>query len=159
RQLNNPDVQKRLMNLEAGERIYAMTEQFSRVTQDLQMSVLSTRMQPIKKVFDKIPRQVRELKTKLGKEVNLIIEGEMTEVDRSLVDELADPMVHMIRNALDHGLEGPEEREASGKHREGTLAVRAFYEGSNVVIQVQEDGRGIDPEKIRKVAIKKGIVT
>jgi two-component system chemotaxis sensor kinase CheA len=159
RQLSNNEVNKALMALDAGERIYAMTEQFSRVTQDLQMSVLSTRMQPIKKVFDKIPRQVRELKTKLGKEVNLIIEGEMTEVDRSLVDDLADPMVHMIRNALDHGLETPDEREMMGKHREGTLAVRAFYEGNNVVIQVQEDGKGIDPDRIRKVAVKKGIVT
>jgi two-component system chemotaxis sensor kinase CheA len=159
RQLSYNEVNKALMALDAGERIYAMTEQFSRVTQDLQMSVLSTRMQPIKKVFDKIPRQVRELKTKLGKEVNLIIEGEMTEVDRSLVDDLADPMVHMIRNALDHGLETPDEREMTGKHREGTLAVRAFYEGNNVVIQVQEDGKGIDPERIRKVAVKKGIVT
>jgi two-component system chemotaxis sensor kinase CheA len=159
RQLSYSEVNKALMALDAGERIYAMTEQFSRVTQDLQMSVLSTRMQPIKKVFDKIPRQVRELKTKLGKEVNLIIEGEMTEVDRSLVDDLADPMVHMIRNALDHGLETPDEREMMGKHREGTLAVRAFYEGNNVVIQVQEDGKGIDPDKIRKVAVKKGIVT
>jgi two-component system chemotaxis sensor kinase CheA len=123
------------------------------------MSVLSTRMQPIKKVFDKIPRQVRELKTQLNKEVNLIIEGEMTEVDKSLVEDLADPMVHMIRNALDHGLEPAEERQAVGKHPEGTLVVRAFYEGNNVVIQVQEDGRGIDPEVIKRVAVKKGVVS
>ncbi|MCA3243873.1 MAG: chemotaxis protein CheA [Alphaproteobacteria bacterium] len=159
RQLNLPDTRRTLEKLENAPMIYGTVEQFSRVTQDLQMSVLSTRMQPIKKVFDKIPRQVRELKTQLGKEVNLMIEGEMTEVDKSLVEELADPMVHMIRNALDHGLEGPEERTAAGKHPEGTLMVRAFYEGNNVVIQVQEDGRGIDPNKIRKVAVKKGVVT
>jgi len=159
RQLTFPEVRRTLEKLENSPMIYGTIEQFSRVTQDLQMSVLSTRMQPIKKVFDKIPRQVRELKTQLGKEVNLMIEGEMTEVDKSLVEELADPMVHMIRNALDHGLEGPEERQAAGKHPEGTLLVRAFYEGNNVVIQVQEDGRGIDPNKIRQVAIKKGVVT
>ena len=159
RQLSLSDAKQAIDKLENASMIYGTLEQFSRVTQDLQMSVLSTRMQPIKKVFDKIPRQVRELKTKLNKEVSLIIEGEMTEVDKSLVEELADPMMHMIRNALDHGLEGPDERTAVGKHPEGTLVVRAFYEGNNVVIQVQEDGRGIDPQRIRNVAIKKGIIS
>ncbi len=159
RQLNGPETRKVIEDLDNATMIYSTMEQLSRVTQDLQMSVLSTRMQPIKKVFDKIPRQVRELKTQLKKEVNLIIEGEMTEVDKSLVEDLADPMVHMIRNALDHGIELPAEREAAGKHPEGTLVVRAFYEGNNVVIQVQEDGKGIDPEKIRKVAVKKGIIS
>ena len=159
RQLNGPETRKVIEELDNATMIYSTMEQLSRVTQDLQMSVLSTRMQPIKKVFDKIPRQVRELKTQLKKEVNLIIEGEMTEVDKSLVEDLADPMVHMIRNALDHGIELPGEREAVGKHPEGTLVVRAFYEGNNVVIQVQEDGKGIDPEKIRKVAVKKGIIS
>ncbi|MFN7162939.1 MAG: chemotaxis protein CheA [Pseudomonadota bacterium] len=159
RQLNLPETRRTVERLENAPMIYGTIEHLSRATQDLQMSVLSTRMQPIKKVFDKIPRQVRELKTQLGKEVNLMIEGEMTEVDKSLVEELADPMVHMIRNALDHGLEGPEERQAAGKHPEGTLMVRAFYEGNNVVIQVQEDGRGIDPEKIKKIALKKGVIT
>ncbi|PIZ31289.1 MAG: hypothetical protein COY40_02545, partial [Alphaproteobacteria bacterium CG_4_10_14_0_8_um_filter_53_9] len=162
RRLNDSSVhamlEQKMNDVEAAQ-LFSSLESISRVTQDLQMSVLSTRMQPIKKVFDKIPRQVRELKTQLAKEVNLIIEGEMTEVDKSLVEELADPMVHMIRNALDHGLEDPDEREMSGKHREGTLAVRAFYEGNNVVIQVQEDGKGIDPVKIRNIAIKKGIIT
>ncbi len=159
RQLNMPESRKLIEDLDNGAMIYGTMEQLSRVTQDLQMSVLSTRMQPIKKVFDKIPRQVRELKTQLSKEVNLIVEGEMTEVDKSLVEDLADPMVHMIRNALDHGIESPAEREAVGKHPEGTLVVRAFYEGNNVVIQVQEDGKGIDPEKIRKVGVKKGLVS
>lgn len=159
RQLNGMETRKVIEDLDNGAMIYSTMELLSRVTQDLQMSVLSTRMQPIKKVFDKIPRQVRELKTQLKKEVNLIIEGEMTEVDKSLVEDLADPMVHMIRNALDHGLEPVAEREAIGKHPEGTLVVRAFYEGNNVVIQVQEDGRGIDPDKIKQVAIKKGVIT
>ncbi|MFZ2587062.1 MAG: chemotaxis protein CheA [Alphaproteobacteria bacterium] len=159
RQLNENHVRAALDGMDNQPLIYANIEQLSRVTQDLQMSVLSTRMQPIKKVFDKIPRQVRELKTKLKKEVNLIIEGENTEVDKSLVEDLADPMVHMVRNALDHGIETPDEREMAGKPREGTMVVRAFYEGNNVVIQVQEDGKGIDPAIIRKVAVKKGIIS
>lgn len=159
RQLSGIETRKAIEDLDNASMIFGTMEQLSRVTQDLQMSVLSTRMQPIKKVFDKIPRQVRELKTQLNKEVNLIIEGEMTEVDKSLVEDLADPMVHMIRNALDHGLEGMDERKAIGKHPEGTLVVRAFYEGNNVVIQVQEDGRGIDPDVIRRVAVKKGVIT
>lgn len=159
RQLNDPHVKALLEKLENNTIISSNLEQLARVTQDLQMSVLSTRMQPIKKVFDKIPRQVRELKTKLKKEVNLIIEGENTEVDKSLVEDLADPMVHMVRNALDHGIEEPDIREMNGKPREGTMVVRAFYEGNNVVIQVQEDGKGIDPNVIRKVAVKKGVIT
>lgn len=159
RQLTGVETHRVIEALPNAQMIFSTMEQLSRVTQDLQMSVLSTRMQPIKKVFDKLPRQVRELKTQLNKEVNLIIEGEMTEVDKSLVEDLADPMVHMIRNALDHGLEPAAEREAMGKHPEGTLVVRAFYEGNNVVIQVQEDGRGIDPERIKSVAVKKGVIT
>ena len=158
-QLNHPEARRALDKLENLAQIQSSIEQLSRVTQDLQMSVLSTRMQPIKKVFDKIPRQVRDLKGKLNREVDLVIEGEMTEVDKSLVEELSDPMVHMIRNALDHGIEPPEERKAEGKHPTGSLSVRAFYEGNNVVVQVQEDGKGIDPQKIRQIAVKKGVVT
>ena len=158
-QLNQPQTREVLSEVENIPLIQSGIEQLSRVTQDLQMSVLSTRMQPIKKIFDKIPRQVRDLKSKLGREVDLVIEGEMTEVDKSLVEELSDPMVHMIRNALDHGIEPPEERKANGKHPTGTLTVRAFYEGNNVVVQVQEDGKGIDPVAIRNIAIKKGVIT
>lgn len=159
RQLGMPAAKQVLDKLDNMPFIEKNLEQLSRVTQDLQMSVLSTRMQPIKKVFDKIPRQVRELKTKLGREVDLVIEGEDTEVDKSLVEDLGDPMVHMIRNALDHGIEPPEEREAAGKPRTGTLRISAFYEGNNVVVQVAEDGKGIDPEKIKGIAISKGILT
>jgi two-component system chemotaxis sensor kinase CheA len=159
RQLSIPEVKEIVETLPNWALIQANIEGLSRATQDLQMSVLSTRMQPIKKVFDKIPRQVRELKTRLGREVELVIEGEMTEVDKSLVEDLSDPMVHLIRNALDHGIEPPEDREAAGKDRTGTLAVRAFYEGNNVVVQIAEDGKGIDPEKIKQIAIKKGVIT
>ncbi|MFZ2620004.1 MAG: chemotaxis protein CheA [Alphaproteobacteria bacterium] len=159
RQLSMAETRAAMEKVGNASLIQTSIEQLSRVTQDIQMSVLSTRMQPIKKIFDKIPRQVRELKTQLKKEVDLHIEGEMTEVDKSLVEELSDPMVHMIRNALDHGIETPAEREAAGKHPTGTLTVRAFYEGNNVVVQVSEDGKGINPEIIKKVAIKKGIIT
>jgi two-component system chemotaxis sensor kinase CheA len=158
-QLDAPATKAVIEELENLPLIQNSLEQLSRVTQDLQMSVLSTRMQPIKKVFDKIPRQVRELKTQLSKEVDLIVEGEMTEVDKSLVEELSDPMVHMIRNALDHGIETPAERKEVGKHPTGTLTVRAFYEGNNVVVQVAEDGKGIDPEKIKKIAVGKEIIS
>ncbi len=153
------DVKEALKDIPEVEQIWSNVDQLSRVTQDLQTSVLSTRMQPIKKVFDKLPRQVRELKNQLGKEVDLVVEGEATEIDKSMVEELSDPMVHMVRNALDHGIETPEERKAASKHPTGTLFVRAFYEGNNVVIQVEEDGKGIDPQKIKKLSIKKGLIT
>ena len=158
RQLDKPETKTLLHQAGTDGVILQNLEFLSRVTQDLQLSVLQTRMQPIKKVFDKIPRQVRELKSQLNKQVDLIIEGEMTEVDKTLVDELSDPMVHLVRNALDHGIETPEVREASGKSPVGTLSVRAFYEGNNVVIQIAEDGKGIDPEKIKKAALKKGLI-
>ena len=158
RQLAEPNTHSVLSSCQNFPVIQSSMELLSRVTKDLQMSVLRTRMQPIKKVFDKIPRQVRELKSKLGREVNLIIEGEMTEVDKTLVEELSDPMVHMIRNALDHGIESPADRKEMGKAPEGTLSIRAFYEGNNVVIQVAEDGKGIDPIKMREVAVKKGVI-
>lgn len=156
--LNLPEMKAVIQNAPYINEVMTNIEHLSQVTKDLQLSVLSTRMQPIKKVFDKIPRQVRDLKSKLGREVDLVIEGEYTEVDKSLVEELADPMVHLIRNSLDHGIEKPDDREAVGKKRTGTLTVSAFYEGNKVVIQVQDDGAGIDPVKIRDIAVKKGII-
>lgn len=157
--LNLPEMKSVIQNAPYINEVMTNIEHLSQVTKDLQLSVLSTRMQPIKKVFDKIPRQVRDLKSKLGREVDLVIDGEYTEVDKSLVEELADPMVHLIRNSLDHGIEKPDDREAVGKKRTGTLTVSAFYEGNKVVIQVQDDGAGIDPVKIREIAVKKGVVT
>ena len=156
--LNLPEMKSVMQNAPYINEVMTNIEHLSQVTKDLQLSVLSTRMQPIKKVFDKIPRQVRDLKSKLGREVDLVIEGEFTEVDKTLVEELADPMVHLIRNSLDHGIEKPEHRQAVGKKPTGTLKVSAFYEGNKVVIQVKDDGAGIDPEKIRQIAVKKGII-
>ncbi len=156
--LNLPEMKSVMQNAPYINEVMTNIEHLSQVTKDLQLSVLSTRMQPIKKVFDKIPRQVRDLKSKLSREVDLVIEGEFTEVDKTLVEELADPMVHLIRNSLDHGIEKPEHRQAVGKKPTGTLKVSAFYEGNKVVIQVKDDGAGIDPEKIRQIAVKKGII-
>lgn len=156
--LNLPEMKAVIQSAPYINEVMTNIEHLSQVTKDLQLSVLSTRMQPIKKVFDKIPRQVRDLKSKLGREVDLVIEGEFTEVDKTLVEELADPMVHLIRNSLDHGIEKPQDREAVGKKRTGTLTVSAFYEGNKVVIQVQDDGAGIDPVKIREIAVKKGVI-
>ncbi len=158
RQLKAPESQEALNKLENIGLVQSNLDLLSRVTKDLQKSVLHTRMQPIKKVFDKIPRQVRELKSKLDREVNLIIEGEMTEVDKTLVEELSDPMVHLIRNALDHGIESKEDRVKVGKEAEGTLIVRAFYEGNNIVIQVAEDGKGMDAEKLKAKAVERGLI-
>ena len=158
-QLNRPSIREALNEIDSDSRIGESTEILSRVTQDLQMSVLGIRMQPIKKVFDKIPRQVRELKNSLGREVELIIEGEDTEIDKTLVEELADPMVHLIRNAMDHGIETPEIRMAKDKDPQATLAIRAFYEGNSIVIEIEEDGAGIDPEKIKSLALKKGVIS
>jgi two-component system chemotaxis sensor kinase CheA len=158
RQLKAPENQDALNSMENVGLVTSNLDLLSRVTKDLQKSVLHTRMQPIKKVFDKIPRQVRELKSKLNREVNLIIEGEMTEVDKTLVEELSDPMVHLIRNALDHGIESKEDRVKIGKDPEGTLIVRAFYEGNNIVIQVAEDGKGMDATKLKAKAIERGLI-
>ena len=158
RQLKSPENQDALNSMENVGLVTSNLDLLSRVTKDLQKSVLHTRMQPIKKVFDKIPRQVRELKSKLDREVNLIIEGEMTEVDKTLVEELSDPMVHLIRNALDHGIESKEDRVKIGKDPEGTLIIRAFYEGNNIVIQVAEDGKGMDAEKLKEKAVERGVI-
>ncbi len=158
-QLNKSAVKNALHQINVDEKIDESTDILSRVTQELQMAVLGIRMQPIKKVFDKIPRQVRELKNSLGREVELIIEGEDTEIDKTLVEELADPMVHLIRNAMDHGIETPEVRMAKDKDPQATLNIRAFYEGNSIVIEIEEDGAGIDPAKIKAMAIKKGIIS
>jgi len=117
------------------------------------------RMQPIEKVFSKFPRLVRDLAGPLGKRVELKVYGEDTEVDRSVIEHIGDPMVHIIRNAIDHGLETPEERRAKGKSELGTITIRASQKGNQIVIEVSDDGRGIDVEKVKKKAIAKAIIT
>lgn len=128
------------------------------VTSDLQSAVMKTRMQPVKKVFSRFPRVVRDLARNLGKEIELETFGEETDLDKNLVEALADPLVHLIRNAVDHGIEMPDEREAKGKPRRGTVVLGAAQEGDHISLLIQDDGRGMDPEKLRAKAVEKGLL-
>jgi two-component system, chemotaxis family, sensor kinase CheA len=136
-----------------------LSKRLNFVTSELQMQVLKMRMLPVEKVFKKFPRIVRNLARDLGKEVDLQIIGEETELDRSVVDEIGDPLIHLIRNALDHGLETPDERLAAGKERTGTVVLSAAHEGNQIVISIKDNGRGIDPERVSRKALEKGLVT
>lgn len=133
-------------------------EQINRITTDLQSVVQNVRMVAIEQVFNRFPRMVRDLAKDLKKEVNLILEGKETELDRTVIDEIADPLVHLIRNALDHGLETPEERLAARKNPEGLLRLQAKQEGNQVVIIVEDDGKGIDIESIKNKAIENSLI-
>jgi two-component system chemotaxis sensor kinase CheA len=128
------------------------------VTADLQSAVMKTRMQPIKKVFGRFPRVVRDLARNLKKEVNLEMQGEETDLDKNLVEALADPLVHLVRNAVDHGIETPKEREACGKPQAGTVVLTAEQEGDHIALTIQDDGKGMDPEKLRHAAVAKGMM-
>ncbi len=127
------------------------------VTADLQLSVMKTRMQPIKKVFGRFPRVVRDLARSLKKEIKLEMMGEDTDLDKNLVEALADPLVHLVRNSVDHGIEMPDEREAVGKPRQGTVVLSASQEGDHILLSITDDGGGMDPEKLRQIAIDKGL--
>ena len=153
------DVEERYEGEKFLEELNQVVSSISIVTTDLQIAVMKTRMLPIGKVFNKFPRLVRDLARELGKKVRLIIEGEDTELDKSIIEEIGDPLVHMIRNAIDHGIEPPEERKKLGKPEEGTIWLRAYNEGNMIVIEIKDDGRGMDPEKLKKKAIEKGIIT
>ncbi len=133
--------------------------QLNRVTTDLQTAVIKTRMQPIKKVLGKFPRMVRDLSRKMGKSIRLELSGEETELDKSVIEEIGDPLVHIIRNSIDHGIEMPDDRIAQGKDPEGVVRISAYQEGNSIVIEISDDGRGIDAEKIRRKAVEKGIIT
>ncbi|WP_296948287.1 chemotaxis protein CheA [uncultured Massilia sp.] len=133
-------------------------ERASRYSAELQRATLATRMQPVGRLFQKFPRLVRELAKDLGKDVELTIEGAETEVDRVVVDSLYDPLVHMLRNALDHGVESPQDRVASGKPAKAFILLKAWQEANSVMIVLQDDGRGMDPAKLRKKAIEKGLI-
>jgi two-component system chemotaxis sensor kinase CheA len=131
----------------------------SRTVSDLQDAVMKLRMQPVKKIFSKFPRIVRDLAKKLNKKVQLVLEGEDTEIDRSILDRLEDPLIHLVRNAIDHGIEPPEERIKAGKPEVGTVKLGAYQEGDRIIIYIEDDGRGIDPEKVKKKAVEKGLIT
>jgi two-component system, chemotaxis family, sensor kinase CheA len=134
-------------------------EQFDLIVFDLQNVVMQTRMVPIETVFNRFPRMIRDLAKARDKQIELVMTGGETELDRTVIDEIGDPLVHLIRNALDHGIEPASERLAKGKSAEGTLTLAAFHEGSHVFIQIKDDGAGIDPERIRQSSIKKGLLT
>ena len=134
-------------------------EQMDRVTGDLQNIVMKVRMVPVSAVFNRFPRMVRDVSKELGKEINLTIEGEETELDRTVIDEIGDPIMHLLRNSLDHGVESPDAREAKGKPRVGEVGLIARHEGNNVVIMITDDGAGIDASKIRRKAVEKGMIT
>nr|WP_321256908.1 chemotaxis protein CheA [uncultured Pseudodesulfovibrio sp.] len=137
------------------ETTYAM----ARISDDLQDTIMKVRMVPVQTVFSRFPRLVRDLSRKSGKQVELIMEGEETEFDKSVVEEIGDPLVHLVRNAVDHGLEDEEERIRLGKKPKGHVWLRAYHKGNSVAIEVEDDGRGMDPEKLKAVAIRKGVIT
>lgn len=151
--------------LEQIGRAHAMTdltetiEQLDRISTDLQAVVMKVRMVPVSQVFNRFPRMVRDLSHELGKEINLVIEGEETELDRTVIDEIGDPLVHLLRNAVDHGVETPDDRRRAGKDPIGEVRLIARHEGNNVIILVEDDGAGIDPAVIRRQAVKKNVVT
>lgn len=134
-------------------------EQMDRVTTDLQNIVMKVRMVPVSAVFNRFPRMVRDVSKELNKEINLTIEGEETELDRTVIDEIGDPIMHLLRNSLDHGVEHPDDREAKGKPRTGEVGLIARHEGNNVVIMVTDDGAGINADKIRRKAVEKGMIS
>lgn len=134
-------------------------EQMDRVTTDLQSVVMKVRMVPVGQVFNRFPRMVRDLSRELEKEINLVIEGEETELDRTVIDEIGDPLVHLLRNSIDHGIELPEERKAKGKSAIGEVRLIARHEGNNVIIMVEDDGKGINADVIKRKAVQKGLIT
>ncbi|MHC8315484.1 chemotaxis protein CheA [Pseudomonas sp. LB3P31] len=154
-------VRNRLVRLGANSADEAMSKAVSNldvVTADLQTAVMKTRMQPIKKVFGRFPRLVRDLARQLKKEIILELVGEETDLDKNLVEALADPLVHLVRNAVDHGIESPEEREASGKSRGGKVILAAEQEGDHILLSISDDGKGMDPNVLRAIAVKRGVM-
>jgi len=154
-------VRNRLMTLESSmgnEEVSQAASNLDLVTADLQAAVMKTRMQPIKKVFGRFPRVVRDLARSLKKEVGLELAGEETDLDKNLVEALADPLVHLVRNAVDHGVEMPDVREAAGKEKNGTVLLSAQQEGDHILLVIKDDGGGMDPDKLRNIAVDKGLM-
>nr|WP_250887342.1 MULTISPECIES: chemotaxis protein CheA [unclassified Rhodanobacter] len=154
-------VRNRLLSLAArngSEALVAAASELDRVTDELQTAVMGMRMQPVGRLFQRFPRIVRDLARQLGKEVELVLEGEGTDLDRSLVEALADPLIHLLRNALDHGVEMPDERALAGKPRKGRVCLSASQRGERIVIAVHDDGRGMDPDILRRKAVEKGVI-
>ncbi|MBV5320724.1 MAG: chemotaxis protein CheW [Sulfuricurvum sp.] len=155
----NDDVEERYEGEAFLEELNQVVSIVSLVTTDLQIAVMKTRMLPIGKVFNKFPRMIRDLSRELNKKIELEITGEETELDKSIVEEIGDPLVHIIRNSCDHGVETPDVRVASGKEEGGTIQLKAYHEGNHIVIQIIDDGKGLDAEMLKMKSIEKGIIT
>jgi two-component system chemotaxis sensor kinase CheA len=153
------DVEERYEGEKFLEELNQVVSSVSMVTTDLQIAVMKTRMLPVSKVFNKFPRLVRDLSRELNKEIDLVLSGEETELDKSIVEVIGDPLVHMIRNSCDHGVETPEIRESKGKPANGTVTLKAYNEGNQIVIEIKDDGAGMDPDFLRMKALDKEIVT
>jgi len=136
-----------------------VTKQIDLMTNELQLVVMKTRMIRIGKVFNKFPRLVRDLSRDAKKQIDIVIKGEETELDKTLIEEINDPLVHLVRNSVDHGIETPEVRKEKGKNPTGTLILSAEHEGNNIIITIEDDGKGIDPEVIRNKAVQKGLIS
>ncbi|WP_104721980.1 hybrid sensor histidine kinase/response regulator [Helicobacter mesocricetorum] len=153
------DVEERYEGEKFLEELNQVVASVSMVTTDIQLAVMKTRMLPIGRVFNKFPRMVRDLSREVGKNIELIISGEETELDKSIVEEIGDPLVHLIRNACDHGIESKEERVAAGKGEQGTVELKAYNEGNHIVVEIKDDGKGMDPEALKAKAIEKGLIS
>lgn len=153
------DVEERYEGEKFLEELNQVVSSLSLVTTDIQLAVMKTRMLPIAKVFNKFPRMIRDLSRELGKQIDLEISGEETELDKSIVEEIGDPLVHIIRNSCDHGVEDPETRRAAGKPEKGLVQLRAYNEGNHIVVEIVDDGKGLDPDMLKQKSIEKGIIS
>ncbi|RDU65986.1 hybrid sensor histidine kinase/response regulator [Helicobacter didelphidarum] len=153
------DVEERYDGEKFLEELNQVVSSISTVTTDLQLAVMKTRMLPVGKVFSKFPRMVRDLSRELGKNIELIISGEETELDKSIVEEIGDPLIHIIRNSCDHGVETPDIRKANGKSETGKVELKAYNEGNHIVIEIKDDGKGLNADFLKKKAIEKGLIS
>lgn len=153
------DLENKFENEYLIEQLAEATSQIGMNTTELQLAIMKTRMIPIGKVFNKFPRMVRDISRDQGKEIDLIISGEETELDKSVVEAIGDPLIHMIRNSCDHGIEKPEVRKAKGKPEKGEVLLSAYHEGNHIVIEIKDDGAGMDPEKLKRKAVEKRVIT
>ena len=153
------DVEERYDGEKFLEELNQVVSSISSITTDLQLAVMKTRMQPIGKVFNKFPRMVRDLSRELNKSIDLIITGEETELDKSIVEEIGDPLIHIIRNSCDHGIESPEDRKLAGKPATGTVQLKAYNEGNHIVVEITDDGKGLDAQMLKKKAVEKGLIS
>lgn len=153
------NLSEKYVNEEGFADLNETTERMARITNELRESIMQVRMVPIGNVFKKFPRVVRDLSKARGKDIDIVMTGESTELDKTIIEEISDPMIHLIRNAIDHGVEDPETRKKSGKKPKGILSLNAFHEGNHIIIEIGDDGAGLNPEKIKQVALKKGVAT